>query len=305
MRIAYIQTLSELAEKDKNVWLVTGDLGFSVFEDFKTRFPDQYLNVGVSEQNMIGIAAGLALAGKRPFVYSISTFATMRPYEQIRDDICYQSLPVVIVGGGSTFSYSTLGCTHFTMEDLSIMRVLPNMSVVCPGDPLEVQALLRDAYKRNGPTYMRIAKRGEPKVHSETQEIELGKAIEVRPGTDATIITTGRVLPAAVAAAESLQQQGISVRVVSMHTIKPLDEQSVLKAAKETRAIITCEEHSLIGGLASAVAETLVKHETMVKVASLGVPDEFPKLVGSQDYFLRRYSLDKEGIERTVLESLA
>lgn len=304
MRNAYIQTLSALAEQDKDVWLVTGDLGFSVFEDFMKRFPGQYLNAGVSEQNMMGLAAGLALAGKRPFVYSISTFATMRPYEQIRDDICYQNLPVTIVGGGSAFSYSTLGGTHMPLEDLGIMRMLANMTVTCPGDPGEVEALMQAIYRRPGPAYMRIAKKGEPQVHPKGAAIELGKAAEARPGEDAVIFAMGRVLPAAVAAAEALGAKGYSVRVMSMHTLKPIDADAILKASN-TRAIVTCEEHSLIGGLASAVAEVLARNGASVPLASIGVPDEFPSLVGSQEYFLKRYSIDAEGIEKAMLDLLA
>jgi transketolase len=296
MRTAFITTLTALAEKDKNVWLVTGDLGFSVFEDFIARFPKQYLNIGVAEQNLIGACAGLALAGKRPYAYSISTFATMRPFEQIRNDVCYQDLPVTIIGGGSAFSYSTLGCTHFALEDLGIMRALPNMRVLSPGDPVEVAGLLRDAYGHPGPTYMRIAKKGEPVIHPVDVSIRIGIATRVREGSDVTIIASGRILAAACAASDSLKAQGISARVVSMHTLKPLDESAVLDAVKDTRAIVTCEEHSQIGGLASAVAETLMRSGSSVPVTVLAIPDEFPKLVGSQDYFLKRYHLDATGI---------
>lgn len=305
MRLAFVQTLMELAEKDKNVWLVTGDLGFSVFEGFKERFPEQYLNVGVAEQNLIGTAAGLALMGKRPFVYSISTFATMRPYEQIRNDVCYQNLPVVIVGCGSTFSYSTFGCTHMPLEDFALMRVLPNMAVLSPGDPVEVRELLRRAYERGGPAYMRIAKKGEPRVHKDEVFIEIGKSVEVRAGTDASIISTGRQLPGALAAAELLQKEGVNVRVLSMHTLKPLDEDAVVRAAEETGAISTCEEHSLIGGLGSSVADVLMRHGTAIPFASIGVTDEFPKGVGSQDFFLERYGLTPEGIAARVRSTYA
>jgi transketolase len=300
MRLAFVQTLIKLAEKDKNVWLVTGDLGFSVFEGFKERFPEQYLNVGVAEQNLIGTAAGLALAGKRPFVYSITTFATMRPYEQIRNDVCYQNLPVVIIGGGSTFSYSTFGCTHMPFEDFALMRVLPHMAVLSPGDPLEVRELIHRAYERGGPAYMRIAKKGEPAVHQKGVSIELGKSVEVRAGTDASIIVTGRQLPSALAAAELLQKKGVNVRVLSMHTIKPLDEEAIVRAAEETGAMVTCEEHSIIGGLGSAVAEVLMRRGVALPFATIGVTDEFPNGVGSQDFFLKQYGLTPEGIAERV-----
>ncbi len=300
MRTAFIQTLTELARKDKNVWLVTGDLGFAVFEPFMKEFPDQYINVGVAEQNMIGVAAGLALAGKRPFVYSITTFATMRPYEHIRNDICYQNLPVVLIGGGSTFSYSTFGCTHFPMEDLAIMRALPNMRVTCPGDPVEVKVLLEEMYKNPGPAFMRIAKKGESVVHTDPSKISLGTLAEAKPGKDAMIIVTGRLLPAAVEASKILEKEGINARVVSAHTVKPFDEKNFITLVKDSKVLVTVEEHSLIGGLAGVVSETLVRNTISLPVKSLGVPDEFPKGVGSQDWFLERYHLTAQGIADAV-----
>ncbi len=300
MRTAFINTISELAERDKDVCLVTGDLGFSVFENFIDRFPDQYLNVGVAEQNLVGLAAGLALLGKKPFVYSISTFISMRPYEQIRNDVCYQNLPVVLIGVGSTFSYSTFGCTHFPLEDLAIMRVLPNMRVTCPGDPKEVEMLLRQLYEKPGPAYMRIAKKGEPLINRSNKKITLGNFSKISPGRDVTIISTGCLLPNVVAAQEFLRKEGIRARVLSAHTIKPLDERSIVAAARETKAIIVCEEHSVLGGLAGAIAEVMVKFGVSIPVRTLGVPDEFPKGVGSQDYFLQRYSLTPEGIAKTA-----
>ena len=302
--MAFVKTLTELARKDKNVWLITGDLGFSVFEEFIKEFPDQYLNTGVTEQNLMGVAAGLAMMGKKPFVYSISTFASMRPYEQIRNDIAYQNLPVVIIGGGSSFSYSTFGCTHVPLEDLAIMRVMPNMAVTCPGDAKEVEALLHEAYKRTSPTYMRIAKRGEPVVHTSIENIVLGKMTELKSGTDATILVTGRQVPNALAAAETLEKEGKKIRVLSVHTLKPFDEEVLIKAAKETKALITVEEHSIIGGLYGAVAETLIKNQIMVPVKALGITDEFPKGVGSQEYFLERYHLTPTGIVEALQKVL-
>lgn len=297
MRIAFVETLIELARNDKAVMLVTGDLGFSVFEGFIKEFPEQYLNVGVSEQNLIGVAAGLAMTGKKPFVYSITTFATMRPYEQIRNDICYQNLHVVIIGGGSSFSYSTFGCTHVPMEDFSIMRTLPNMTVLSPGDPVEVKVLLEQAYKSKGPVYMRIAKRGEPIIHKDEKKILIGKMSEILPGKDGTIFVTGRLLPIALAASEKLKEDGKRIGVVSVHTIKPFDKETFKKIVKTTKKIVVCEEHSTIGGLYGAIAETMVKEQISIPVTSLGITDEFPKKVGStQEYFLDRYGLSVKGI---------
>lgn len=303
MRTAFIKTLTALAEKDKNVWLVTGDLGFSVFENFIERFPKQYLNVGVAEQNLIGVSAGLALSGKRPFAYSISTFASMRAVEQVRNDLCYQNLPVAIIGGGSTFSYPTFGGTHMPMEDIAIMRALPNMTVLCPGDPLEVEALLKSMHKLRGPSYMRMAKKGEPVIHSKKSSIVLGKIAVMEKGEDVAIIAIGRVLPNACAAGGLLKKSGVSTEVISCHTVKPLDARGLLAACKGKRVIAVCEEHHEIGGLGSAVAELLAKNGIAARLLSLSIPDEFPSGVGSEQYFLERYHLTPEGIARAVAKA--
>ncbi len=305
MRLTFINTLIKLARRDKNVWLITGDLGYGMIEPFIKEFPDRFLNVGVAEQNMVGIAAGMALTGKKVFVYSISTFATMRPYEQIRNDVCYHNLPVFIVGGGSAFSYSLLGCTHQPLEDLGIMSILPNMAVLSPGDPIEVEALVVAAYKRARPAYIRLARKGEPKVYRKLEEVKLGKMSVMKNGKDATIIVTGRLLPDAILASEILyNNDGLSIRVLSAHTLKPIDEEAIISSAKETGAIITCEEHLLFGGLASLVSNVLVKNNIVKPVISLGIPDEFPKGVGWQKYFLERYGLTPEGIAAAARKCL-
>lgn len=300
MRTAFVKTLTDLASQDKNVWLLTGDLGFSVFEDFIKRFPNQYLNGGVAEQNLISMAAGAAMAGKKVFVYSISTFASMRPFEQIRNDVCYQNLPVFIMAGGSTFSYSTFGCTHMPLEDLAIMRVLPNMAVTCPGDPMEVEILIKDIYRRGQPAYMRMAKKGEPVINRLKNDIGLGKISVVKTGHDAVIIVTGRQLPNAVSAAQQLQAKGINCGVLSVHTLKPLDVELLVRSVKQTKAIVTVEEHSIIGGLGSAVAEVLVDYKINVPFKRLGVTDKFPAGAGSQEFMLKHYHLTADGITTAV-----
>ena len=305
MRTAFVEEITKLAKKDKNLWLLTGDLGFSVFDDFQKKFPAQYLNVGVAEQNLISIAAGLAMSGKKVFVYSISTFLTMRCLEQIRNDLCYQNLPVYLIGGGSSFSYSTFGCTHFPLEDFALMRVLPNMSVVAPGDPLEAKALIRDIYKHSGPAYMRIAKKGEPVIHKSKDQISLGKATRISSGNDVAVLVCGRQLPNALAAADALKKQGINCRVLSFHTIKPIDKIEVLKSARETNAIVTVEEHFSTGGLNSVVAEILVNERLSVPVVGVNINDEFPKGSGSQDYFLNKYGLTVSGISKAVVRALS
>lgn len=304
MRTAFIDTISKLARKDKNVWLLTGDLGHGMMESFIKEFPSQFLNVGVAEQNMIGIAAGLAMTGKKVFVYSISTFATMRPFEQIRNDVCYHNLPVFIVGGGSAFSYSLFGCSHFPIEDLGIMSILPNMKVFSPGDPIEVEALTEIAYKSGTPAYIRLGRKGEPKFHKNKNEINFGKFSTIKKGQDATIIVTGRILNRAVEAANILSRENIFVNVISAHTLKPFDDKNLLSVIKNTGALVTCEEHLLRGGLATAVSEFIVKKNIKVPVISLGIPDEFPKGVGWQDYFFDRYNLNAKGIVQAVKKSI-
>ncbi|MBT4209327.1 MAG: transketolase [Candidatus Komeilibacteria bacterium] len=296
MRIAFVETITKLAIKDKSVWLLTGDLGFSVFEDFANKFPDRYLNVGVAEQNMMGIAAGLAMAGKKVFVYSISTFSSMRAFEQIRNDICYQNLPVCIIGGGSTFSYSSFGCTHFALEDIGILRILPNMTVVNAGDPMEVEVALDDYHKNPRPFYLRIAKRGEPVVHKNKKDIKINKATQVKEGEDISIFASGKALQYATEAVEELKIQGINAELLSFHTVKPLDEEAIIKSAKQTKNIITIEEHLIHGGLGTAVSEVVAQNALATKLKCLAVADEFPAGVGSEQYMLDRYSLNKDSI---------
>lgn len=304
MRTTFVEELTKLASKDKNVWLLTGDLGFGVFDDFQKKFPDRYLNVGVAEQNLISVAAGLAMSGKRVFAYSISTFLTMRPFEQIRDDICYQNLPVFLVGAGSAFSYNTAGCTHFALEDLGLMRTLPNMSVLAPGDAHEVRSLVNAVYHRRCPAYIRLAKKGEPIIHKTGTEIILGKSSKLTNGEDASILVCGRQLPNAVAASEILRKEGINCRVLSFHTVKPLDKTAIIKSAKETGALVTVEEHFLNNGFGTAVAEVLSDNSISLPFKRLGIPDKFPHGVGDQEYFLNRYGLTPSNIAAAIKKLL-
>jgi transketolase len=301
MRAAFVNTLLELAERDERVHLVVGDLGFGVVEPFARRFPDRFLNAGVAEQNMTGVAAGLALCGKIVFTYSIGNFSTIRCLEQIRNDICYHQADVKIVSIGGGFSYGPLGMTHHTVEDLAIMRVLPSMVVVAPGDPFEVEQATRALVARPGPAYLRLGRAGEPRLHGPGVVFELGRAIRVKEGRALTIISSGGMLETGVRAAELLGEAGIDTRVVSMHTLKPLDEAEILSAAAETGAIATLEEHSLIGGLGSAVAEVLAEASgPRGRLKRLGVPSTFASEVGSQDYLRAMYGLSPAGVFQSL-----
>jgi transketolase len=285
MRTAFLEALCELAARDRRVWLLTGDLGFSVLERFIQQFPDRFVNAGVAEQNMTGVAAGLALSGCVVFTYSIANFPTLRCLEQIRNDVCYHRANVKIVAVGGGFTYAASGYTHHGLEDLSVLSSLPEMTVVAPGDPHEARLATRAIVDREGPCYLRLGKAGEPVVHAAPPPFELGRAIRVREGDDATLISTGGMLKTAVDAHQALLAQGIRARVLSMHTLKPLDEAAVLAAAAETGAIVTLEEHNVHGGLGSAVADVLALAGAGVPFGKVAAPDRFWHTAGSQAHF--------------------
>ncbi len=302
MRTAFVRSLEELARNDERVFLLTGDLGFSVFEKFRDGFPDRFINMGVAEANMTGVAAGLALSGKIVFIYSIVPFAIMRCFEQVRNDLCMQNLNVRIIGVGGGLSYGSLGPTHQSTEDIAIMRALPNMTVVCPGDPVEAGLAVRKAMLHKGPVYIRLGRGGEPVIHKTRPDFEIGKGIIVRDGDDATLIATGNMLENAVLAAENMKEKNISARVISMHTVKPIDRDSILKAADETKAIFTIEEHNIIGGLGSAVSEILAECDKKILFKRIALPDSFIKIAGSHKYLRQINSLSVEAITERVLK---
>lgn len=301
MRTAFIKTLCELAEQDERIWLLCGDLGYSVLEGFSSRFPNRFVNVGVAEQNMTGIAAGLALSGKVVFIYSIANFPVMRCLEQIRNDVCYHNLNVKIVTVGGGLTYGSLGYTHHGVEDIAVMRVLPNMTVIAPGDPVEARLATQAILNTPGPCYLRLGKAGEPVVHQIEPEFQVGKAISLQLGSDLTLISTGGMLQSVVLAAEKLASQGYSVQVLSMPTVYPLDEPAIVQAAKQTGKIITVEEHGL-GGLGSAVAEVLALGGIPVKFRLLRLQREAMKVAGSQTVLRSSQGLS---IERIVDEAIS
>jgi len=289
MRTSFIETLCDVAARDERVWLLTADLGYSVLEVFRDRFPKRYVNVGVAEQNMAGIAAGLARCGKIPYIYSIANFPTFRCLEQIRVDICYHEVNVKIVAVGGGFSYGAQGYTHHGIEDLAVMRSLPGMIVVAPGDPWETRGATDAISRVEGPCYLRLGKAKEPVVHATAPKFELGRAIQLRDGRDLTLISTGAMLQETIKTAERLEADGLGVRVLSMHTVKPLDQEAVLAAAKETGGIVTVEEHSVVGGLGSATADVLAESgRPFGFFRKFGAADEIRHNVGSQEYLRKR-----------------
>jgi len=303
MRTAFIETACELAEQNERIWLLTGDVGYSVLEGFASRFPERFVNVGVAEQNMTGVAAGLALCGKVIFTYSIANFPTMRCLEHIRNDVCYHNLNVKIVAVGGGLAYGSAGYTHHAVEDLAVMRLMPNMTVVAPGDPVETRLATKAIVNWPGPCYLRLGKAGEPAVHRAEPRFQIGKALVVREGSDVTLISTGGMLVTALEVSDLLAANGVSPRVLSMHTLKPLDVDAVRKAS-EQGLIVTIEEHTAIGGLGSAVSEVLATEENSACLVTLNAGMQPVTLVGSQLYLRRLAGLETQSIAHTVLSRL-
>lgn len=301
MRDAFIAELTELAEADKSIVLITGDLGFGVLNEFAERFPDQFINAGVAEQNMTALACGLALEGHKVFTYSIGNFTTLRCLEQLRNDVCYHDADVTAVAVGGGFSYGQLGMSHFATEDLAILRALPNMCVVAPSDPWETRILTRQMAAEKGPKYLRLDK-GSAGLPEAPSDVTLGKVRSVREGDGLTIVTIGAVLSEALVAAERLAGIGIEAHILSVHTLKPLDAAPIIASARRTGTVITVEEHSIIGGLAGAVAEVLVlAGAAPANFAAVGLADCYPTIVGDQNYLRSAYGMDADAIERVAL----
>jgi len=302
MRDAFLDKLTQLAAADKDVVLLTADLGFGVFEDFESRFPGQYFNVGVAEQNMTGLAAGLALEGKKVITYSIGNFPTLRCLEQIRNDACYHDLNITIVASGGGFSYGSLGMSHHTTEDIAILRALPGMIVVAPGTAWEAGEAIEALINSDGAGYLRLDKTTAMDIES---NFALGQSIRYKEGKDITLLTTGGILRDAIQASEILNGQGVNAGVVSMHTIKPIDVDIIIASAKGTGGIVTIEEHNIDGGLGSAVAEVCMDNGLSPKAfLRIGLDDRYSSIVGSQDYLKERYGMNQTAIANRVLELL-
>jgi transketolase len=299
MRTSFIETLCALAAADPRVTLICGDLGFSVLEPFAEAFPNQYLNAGVAEQNMTGVAAGMAMAGRVVFTYSIANFPVMRCYEQIRNDVCYHGLNVKVVSVGGGLAYGAQGYTHHGVEDLAVMRVLPGMTVFAPGDPVETRLVTRAALETPGPCYIRLGKAGEHDVHPFEPDFKVGRAILVREGSDATLISTGGMLETVMAASAVLHRGGLDTRVLSMPCVAPLDRHAVMTAARETGLVVTVEEHG-VGGLASAVAEVLAVEGGPARLLPLRLPREACYLADDQASLRAARGLSVDAIAKQV-----
>ncbi len=297
MRNAYISALYDLARNDKHILALVADNGAIVYDKFRQDFPEQFINFGISEANMVSVAAGLASCGKIPFAYTIACFVTMRAFEQIRNDVCLQKTNVKLVGVGAGFVYSNLGPTHHATKDIAIMRVLPNMTIFSPASPLEARKVTFAAAQVNGPVYIRLATGGTPEIYKNDYEFKVGRGITLKEGTDISIIATGGIIHEVISAVKTLEDSGISVRLINIHTIKPIDKDIILRAAFETGVILTVEEHSILGGLGSLVAEVLLENNTFpIRFKRLGLNDVFPSGYGSYQDMKEMNGLSKNDI---------
>lgn len=301
MRDHFVEQLGRLAHQDPRIFLITGDLGFGVLDDFAKKFPQQFLNVGVAEQNMTGIATGLALEGRTVFTYSIANFPTLRCLEQLRNDACYHEANVNVVSIGGGFSYGALGFSHYATEDLAILRSLPNITVAAPCDDWEAMEATTALAKTAGVGYLRLDKSSAGHTGRPDERFELGKARVLREGADLTIMSCGGILGVALEVAERLATEGIHCRVVSCHTIKPLDVLAVRMAVQQTGGIVTLEEHTIDGGFGSAVAEVCLDNGWIPSCFHRFGIRQRASVVGSQDYMRMLHGLDAESVHERIV----
>ena len=298
MRDSFVESLIDIAKKDFNIVLLTADLGFGVFEKFEEKYKDQYFNVGVAEQNMTGVAVGMALEGKKVFTYSTANFPTLRCLEQIRNDACYHNANITIISSGGGFSYGPLGMSHHATEDLSILRSLPNTTITTPCTELDVKMLTKELSKISNVCYLRLDKSYCKEAQS---NFTFGKAYRFRDGKDFTLAACGGVLEEAILAADLLKKDSINVRVSGFHSIKPLDKKEIFDSSENTGGLITIEENNILGGFGSAVSEVcMIEGKIPRKFQMMGLNDEFSSIVGSQKYLRKHYKLDAASIVKKV-----
>lgn len=306
MRKTSLNMVYLLAKQDKRIFFVGSDLGEGTLQEFKTEMPDRFFMEGISEANLIGISAGLALEGKIVYANTIATFITRRCFEQVALDLCLHNVPVRLIGSGGGLVYAPLGPTHEAIEDIAIMRALPRMTIVAPADADEMRRLMPLTVDYPGPIYIRLGKGGDPIVSSDRIPFQIGKALPMREGQHALIVTTGITLKLALDAATKLAERGIEAAVLHMPTVKPLDTVALLEYADRVPVIVTVEEHSVIGGLGSAVAETLAEanFRSAKRFKRIGIPDAFANKYGSQNSLMAGFNISTESIVNTLLELL-
>ena len=305
MRDIFVKTLLELASENKNIELITGDLGFGVLKPFYEALPDQFTNAGIAEQNMTSVAAGMALTGKNVFNYSIGNFPTLRCLEQIRNDCAYHNANVKIVCVGGGFVYGSLGMSHQATEDLAILRSLPDVVVMAPGDAAEAAACTRTLAEYNGTAYLRLGRGGEMKIHDQIDHFEIGKALKVKDGKKIAIFSAGAIFEEVQGANGILEKHGYDPAIYTFPTIKPIDKDVIIKCADEFDLIVTCEEHNVIGGFGSAVAEVLAEcRNRNAYLVRIGLNDEYSVKVGNQKYLRAQYGMSGNQIADRILEEL-
>jgi transketolase len=300
---AYLLALNELAEKDRNVISAIADSGTGYDELFKRDFPEQFLDFGIAEEHLVAAAAGMASRGKIPFVYNAGAFLAYRAFEFIRDDVCFQNQNVKIAGMGSGLAWSTLGATHHTTEDISVLRALPGLTVFSPASPREARNAVFAAYAIKGPVYIRLGLGGEEELYQNDYSFIPGKCVEFKTGSSISLFSTGSLLAEVLAAAEKLDKAGIDARVINAHTIKPFDTQAVLKAAAETKMLFTVEEHNIYGGIGGIIAEIIAESGCGARFKRIGLPDAFAKGYGTLNEVRRANGLDAEGIYNAIIKA--
>ncbi len=305
MRNAFAAEITALGKSDPSIVLLSGDIGNKLFDNYKAAQADRFFNCGVAEQNMVGVAAGMALSGLRPVVYTINSFLIGRSFEQIRLDVCYHNLPVVLVGVGGGLGYASLGPTHHSLEDVAILKSLPNLTILCPADPVETRVMLREAVKQKGPVFIRIGKKGEEVMHKEPLSYKWGDAITITEGKDVCLLSTGVVLPLARDVAKKLSEKNITSRVVSVPMIKPLNEALLKSVFANFSAVVSVEEHFRIGGFGASVAEWLADQGPQkATFLRYGTADEFMHEASTLEYAREKLGLSEQKIISDIEKSL-
>ena len=299
-RQSYGEALEKLGEKNDKIVVLDADLsGATKTGIFAKKFPEKFFNIGIAEQDMVTTSAGMSTMGKIPYLSTFAVFAAGRAYDQIRNSICYPNLNVKICATHAGITVGEDGATHQMLEDISMMRTLPNMTLISTSDDTQTKWAVEEISKTNGPVYLRLCRLATPIIYNENQKFEIGKGIQFGEGTDGTVIATGVTVPEALKAQEELQKQGIDIRVIDMHTIKPIDKEIIIKSAKETKKIITIEDHSIIGGLGTAVCEVLSENYP-TNVMRMGIKDTFGKSGKAED-LMREYSITAEDIKNMII----
>ena len=305
MRDTFVRTLIDLAERNRKIMLITGDLGFGVLKPYWEKLPNQFINAGIAEQNMTTVAAGMALEGKTVFTYSIGNFPTLRCLEQIRNDCAYHNANVKIVCIGGGFVYGSLGMSHHATEDIAVLRALPDVVVMAPGDLVEAQEATKAIAQYKGTCYLRLGRGGEKRIHDRIEHFQIGKAIRVHDGEKVAIFSTGAIFEEVQGAYDLLNRQGLSPAVYTFPTVKPIDKDVICACAKDFDLIVTCEEHNIVGGFGSAVAEVMAEMPAKrAHLMRIGMQDMYATKVGSQAYLREQYGMSAKQIAEKIVKAL-